>query len=158
VLVYAAVLADAFARDPKLAVLTAVLGGAGLMLLAFMLVLGWQGSLAAALLLLGGAYAGAVVAHGASVDERAPLVAVGLLLCGELASWSLEERIHVVAEPGVVRARFVAVASLCAGALAASALVVAVAGAPTVRGLAPTAVGAVAAVVVVALAVRLARH
>ena len=155
---YAAVLADAIARDPRLAVVTAVLGGVGLLLLAFMLVLGWERSLAAALLLVGGAYAGAVVAHGASVDERAPLVAVGLLLCGELASWSLEERIHVVAEPGVFRARAVAVAALCGGGLVGSALVIAVAGAPAVRGLVPTAVGALAAVAVVALAIQLARR
>ena len=154
---YAAVLADAVARDSKIAFVTAVLGGVGLVLLAFMLVLGWQGSLPAALLLLGGAYAAAIFVHGASVDERAPLVAVGLLLCGELASWSLEQRIPVAAAPGVVRARVVAVSALCGAGLAASALVIAAAAAPTLRGLTFTAAGAAAAVLAVALAVRLVR-
>ncbi len=155
---YAAVLADAIARDSTIAVITAALGVVGLVLLAFMLVLGWQGSLPASLVLLGGAYAGAIIVHGASVDERAPLVAVGLLLCGELASWSLEERIPVAAEPGVVRARVVAVSALCGAGLVASALVIAAAAAPTLRGLTFTAAGALAAVLAVALAVRLTRR
>ena len=123
-----------------------------------MLVFGWQGSLPASLVLLGGAYAGAIIVHGASVDERAPLVAVGLLLCGELASWSLEERIPVAAEPGVVRARVVAVSALCGAGLAASALVIAAAAAPTAPR--PHVHGGrrPAAVLAVALAVRLVRR
>ena len=93
-----------------------------------------------------------------SVDERAPLVAAALLLGAELASWSLEERIPIVAERPVLRGRIVALAALVGGGLVTSALVVAVAAAPTERGLVWTVAGAAAAVLAVGLAVRVAHR
>ena len=104
------------------------------------------------------AYAVALVVHGASVDERAPLVAAGLLLGAELASWSLEERSAIAAERPAVRGRIAALAALVGGGLATSALVIAVAAAPTPRGLVWTAAGAAAAVLAVGLAVRVAHR
>ena len=94
-----------------------------------------------------------LVVHGASVDERAPLVATGLLLGTELASWSLEERNAIAAEPPVCRARIVAPRCSSAAASPVAALVIAVAAAPTARGLVWTVAGAAAAVLAVGLAV-----
>ena len=135
---------------------------AGAVLVLHVLVLAlWRGLeelLPAAMVCLGGAYTAAAITHGASVDERAPLVAAGLLLCCELAAWSLDERPWSAAERAVVRARAAALAALVGGALAAAALVVAVAAAPAGRGLEWTAAGAASAVLVVALAIRAGRR
>ena len=121
-----------------------------------MLLRGAEELLPASVVCLAVAYTVAVVVHGASVDERVPLVAAGLLLCCELAVWSLDERPVIAAERATVRTRAVALAALTGGGLTASALVVAVAAASIGRGLVWTVAGAAAAVLAVALAVRLA--
>ena len=158
VLVYGAVLADAVLRARGLGALVLEIGLLGLIFLALALWRGLEELLPAAVVCLGGAYAVAVIVHGASVDERAPLVAAGLLLCCELSAWSVDERPWVAAERTVVRARAAALAALVGGALTAAALVVAVAAAPAGRGLVWTAAGAASAVLVVALAIRAGRR
>jgi hypothetical protein len=119
VLVYSAVLADAVLHARGLGALVAEIGLLGLIFLAFVLARGVEELLPAAMVCLGGAYAVAVIVHGASVDERAPLVAAGLLLCCELSAWSVDERPRVAAERAVVRARAAALAALTGGALTA---------------------------------------
>ncbi len=156
--VYAAVFADVVAHAPKAAPGTAALGGLGAVVLVFLLVRAAPGVVAWPPALLGAAYAIALVVHGRSVDDAAPLVAVGLLLCGELASWSIDVRFHIASERAVVRARASALLGLTFASLAVAALVVAVAAAPAGAGLAWTALGAAAVVGVVALAVALARR
>lgn len=108
--------------------------------------------------LLGTAYAIAIVVHGSSVDAAAPLVAAGLLLCGELAAWSLDERFAISAEAAVVAARATGLALLTLAGLGVSALVVALAAAPAGSSLAWTVVGSLAAVAAVGLGVALARR
>src|SRR5205823_3399930 len=129
-LAYCAVLAYAIALDPKLGLLTGALGGLGALLLFFVLARALEEALAWALLFLGVAYAVALVAGGAAVDEGVPLVAVGLLLCGELAAWSLEERHGIAVDRAVLAARALAVGVLAAAGLAAAAIVVALAAVP----------------------------
>jgi hypothetical protein len=158
VLVFAAVLADAVAHATSVRVIVAGIGVLGLAFLALVLWRGMDELLPWAIVCLVVAYVVALVVHGASVDERAPLVATGLLLGSELASWSLEERHAIAAERSVLRARVVALAALVLGGLATSALVIAVAAAPTERGLAWTVAGAAAAVLAVGLAVGVARR
>jgi hypothetical protein len=105
---------------------------------------------------LGIAYTVSLVLHGSSVDGGAPLVAAGLLLCAELAAWSIDEQFAIPAERAVVVARASALAALVLGSLVVAALVVALSIVPA-SGLAWTVLGAGAAVGVVGLAVRLAR-
>jgi hypothetical protein len=114
--------------------------------------------LAWSLICLGTAYAASLFAHGASVDDRAPLVAAALLLCAELAMWSLDAQYRIAAERRVVAARIVALALLVGGGLAAAGLVVALASTPAGGGLAWSTVGTLAAVLVVALVVGLVRR
>ena len=154
VLVYGAVLTDAVLRAHGLGTLVGEIGSLGLLFLALALVRGVEELLPAAMVCLGGAYTVAVYVHGAPLDERAPLVAAGLLLCCELAAWSVDERLRIAAERAVVRARAVALAALVGGALAAAALVIAVAAAPAGRGLVWTVAGAAAVVLALALAAR----
>jgi hypothetical protein len=158
VLAFAAVLAHAVAHATSVRVIVAGIGAIGLGFLALVLLRGIDELLPWAVVCLVVAYTVSLFVHGASIDERAPLVATGLLLGTELASWSLEERHAIAAEPPVLRARIVALAALVVGGLATSALVVAVAAAPTARGLVWTVAGAAAAVLVVGLAVRLAHR
>jgi hypothetical protein len=137
---------------------TGPLGMAGALLLVLLLVRARAELVPWPPALLGVAYAVELVIRGAGVDEAAPLVAVGLLLCGELAAWSIAERLPVAVEWPVTRDRAVALGALAFGSLAVAALVVALAAAPAGYGLAWTVVGAGSAVAVVGLAVTLARR
>lgn len=154
---YAGELAYALTRDATIAPLTGALGGMGAALLGFVLWRRAADMLPWALVLGGVAYAVPLFVRGSGVDEGAPLVAAGLLLCGELAAWSFDERWAMKAERAITLARAGAVALLALAGLAASALVLALAAAPIGGGLAWTVLGAAAAVVVVGLAARLSR-
>ncbi len=137
-------LADALVRAPSpvLAFVPgAVLGG-----LLLVIALGFSGSgLGAALFLAGATYLAAVATAGQSVDGSAPLVAVLLLLCGELSAWSLDERLGIEADPALTRRRGVAVSALGLAGLAVSTLTVALSAVGPNHGLGWTVLGAVAA-------------
>jgi hypothetical protein len=96
--------------------------------------------------LVAGAYVVAVVVHGHRIDPAAPLVAVLLLLCGELSAWSLDERLQIRADRALDWRRGAAVGILAVGGLAASAVVVGLGAVPASHGLAWTVAGALAAV------------
>jgi hypothetical protein len=102
--------------------------------------------LGTALFLAGGTYVAAVAAAGEAVDASAPLVAVLLLLSGELAAWSIDERLDIHPEPGLVWRRGAAVTALALAGLATAVLVVALSAVPSSHGLALTVLGAAAAV------------
>jgi hypothetical protein len=154
---FAGVVAYASSREPTLAPVVSVIGALGAVLLLFVLVRGHDDLLGWALGLGAGAYVLSLLVHGASVDEAAPLVAVVLLVCGELAAWSLDERGHIACERGLQATRAIALAGLALCALGAATLVVALAAVSVGRGLGWTVAGAAAAVLVVALAARWSR-
>ena len=156
--VYGAVVVYAASREATLAPVVASLGGFGAVLLLFVLVRGADDLLGWSLALAGVGYAMSLIAHGTHVDEAAPLVATALLVCGELAAWSLDERWAIRREPGLLRSRGLAVAGLSVAGLGASALVLSLSAVPAGGGLGWTIVGAVAAVLVVGLAVRAAKR
>jgi hypothetical protein len=154
--VYAGVLAYAAVREPRMAGLIGGIGAIGAVLLAFVLLRKLVDLLPWAVILLGGAYTVSLVLHGSGVDGGAPLVAAGLLLCAELAAWSIDEQFAIPAERSVVLARASALGALVLVSLVVATLVVALSLVPA-SGLAWTMLGAAAAVGVVWLAVRLAR-
>lgn len=117
----------------------------GAVLLVAALVFDGRG-LGGALFLAGATYIAAVTGAGAAVDASAPLVAVLLILCGELTAWSLDERLEIHAEPALVRRRGAAVATLGLAGLAAATFVVALSAVGSNHGLGWTVVGAAAAV------------
>lgn len=157
-LVYAGVLAYVITRSRQAAEGTAALGVLGAICLAWGLLRANASFVPWPLAFLGTAYAIALVVRGSGVDDAAPLVAVGLLLCGELAAWSLDERFAIRAERAVVIARAAALGALAFGSLMVAALVIALAASPEGAGLAWTVLGAVSAVAVVGAAVALARR
>jgi hypothetical protein len=154
---YAALFAYACTRDTRLLPLTATIGGIGCVLLLFALLRRVDDAMPWVIVLLGAAYAIPLFVHGNGIDEAAPLVGAGLLLCSEFAAWSFDERWRIKAERAVVVARVTAVALLVLAGLGASALVLGLAAAPIGGGLAWTVLGAAAAVLVVGLAARLSR-
>jgi len=154
---YLGVLAYAASRDLELAPVIAIVGGIGAMLLLFMIARRAEDVLAWSILMLGVAYSLSLVTHHRGVDEVSPLVAGGLLLAAELATWSCAERSEIRVERRVLVARGVAIAMLVVGGVGVSALVLGLAAAPVGCGLAWTILGAASAVGVIGLATRLAR-
>ncbi len=116
----------------------------GLLLLAALVFRGR--GLGAALFLGGATYVAAIAAAGDRVDASAPLVAVLLLLCGELSAWSVDERLEIRTEAEPAWRRSSAVTTLALAGLAVATLVVAMSAVPSNHGLAWTVLGAAAAV------------
>lgn len=143
---YGGVLADALARagsNAPILVPSATLG-----MLALIVALAYRGhGTGPALLLGGGTYVLFVVTvEHHRVDPTAPLVAVLLLLCGELSAWSVDERWRIQAERELAWRRGLALAALALAGLAVAFLVVALSAVPPNHGLLWTVAGAAAAV------------
>ena len=112
----------------------------------------------AAVALAGGLYAAELAIDDAPLDVAAPAVAAGLLLCAELAYWSLEERTRWLGDRGESLRRAAVVALLgAAGAFLVAATLLALVDAVRARGLALDLLGALAAVTVLATVVLVAR-
>jgi hypothetical protein len=155
---YAGVFAYVLARPGKATLATGALGTVGAMLLLVALARARGEVVPWAIGLLAVAYGVALVVHGRHLDDAAPLVAVGLFLCAELASWSIDERLAIPAERAVVRARGLALGALAFVSLVVATLAVALSSAPAGSGLAWTVLGAASAVGIVGVAVALARR
>jgi hypothetical protein len=145
-------------RHPGEPALLAALGIMAGVMLAAVLVRGWDELLPWTLLLLGAEYAAPLVVRGGAVDGVAALVGAALLLLGELASWSLDLRTRVREEAPSFRLRGLTVAAVTAGGLVAGALALAATDLDTGSGLPWAVVGAAAAVAVVAMIARLTRR
>jgi hypothetical protein len=114
----------------------------------------------AAVALLGAGYALLLVIRDPALDGRAPLVAAGLLAAAELAYWSLELRAGIAEDAGALARRVALLLLVALAGMLLGALVLAVAGELGTGALWLEALGAAAAVAVLALvlgAVRLRR-
>ena len=108
-----------------------------------------------ALVLLGADYAVWLELGTHALDQRAPIVGAAFLLAAELAYDSLEPEVGKP-EATAVLSRAITLAGVTFLAVAAGAVVLGVASIPLGGGVALTAVGAAAAVLVLALIARLA--
>ena len=143
---YCGVAADTLVRAPSPVVaFVPGLAFGGLLLVAALV---WDGrGLGAALFFAAGSYvAAAAAAAGSGTDGSAPLVAVLLVLCGELAAWSFDERLGIRAERQVAWRRGAAVAVLALAGLGVATLVVALSAVGPTHGLGWTLLGAAAAI------------
>ena len=146
------------ARSNEAIAATVALGAVGALFLLWSLVRASVEMIPWAIGLVAVGYGVALVVRGRHLDEAAPLVAVGLFLCAELASWSIDERLAIPSERAVVLARAFALGALALASLAVAALAVGLSAAPIGSGLAWTALGAASAVGIVGAAVALARR
>ncbi len=155
---YGAVLADALGRAGSTAWLLSPTAGLGLLLLA--VALAYDGRALGAALWLGGAtYVAFVVGEEHHrIDATAPLVAVLLLLCGELTAWSLDERWPIRSDEHLAWRRGAGLAVLALAGLAVAAIVVALSAVPPNHGLLWTVAGAAAAVGAAGTGIRVARR
>ena len=127
--------------------------GAATFLLALALAAAHPAAVPFALLLLGAVYALPAGHHVIA----APIYGSVLLVTGELAYWSLDERIRERAEVGVELPRLLATLAVGVAAIPVSVLVLAAADAEVPRSPASTAVGAAAVVACVAMLVAVTR-
>jgi hypothetical protein len=149
---YGGVLAWSCVLSTRVAPLTLFLGGAGALLLGFVLVRGSDELLGSALLLLGAGYVLGLLVGRRSLDEGAPVVGAGLLICAELATWSLELRFRVALDPALRLQRVRAVGLLVFAGLAAASFVLVAAATSIGGGLVWAVLGSAAAVGAIALA------
>jgi hypothetical protein len=154
---YGGVLADALTRDGSVVAELAPGAALGTLLLLVALVRGGL-FLGLALWLAGATYVAGIVAAGHTVDATAPVVAVLLLLCGELAAWSLDERLQISEDDFLPWRRGAALGGLALAGLVASVLILALSAVPAGHGLFWTALGAAAAVGAAGTAAALARR
>jgi hypothetical protein len=147
----------AFTRDGSVAAELAPGAALGTLFLLFAFVRGGA-LLGLALWLAGASYVAGIVAAGHAVDATAPIVALLLLLCGELAAWSLDERPRIRAGDLLEWRRGAALGGLAFAGLVVSTLILALSAVPAGHGLFWTALGAAAAVAAAGTAVALARR
>jgi hypothetical protein len=131
-------------------------GAVALVLLALGLVLRLPALVPWAILLAGGGYL-AGREHHAVVDGWAAVVGVALLLCAELADWSIRHDRRIRAEPSLVVRRVLTLTVLVVTALLVDLALLATAAVATPAGVVLAAAGVVAAVASVAIVLRLLR-
>jgi hypothetical protein len=121
------------------------------------IVLGWTPLVPAAAALAGGLYGVELAIADAPLDAAAPAVVAALLLCTELAYWSLEERTRWRGDAGDGLRRVAVVALLGVAAFLVAGLLLALVDAVRARGFALDLLGALAAATVLATVLFLAR-
>lgn len=122
------------------------------------LALRWSGALTGAILLLGAQQAVRLAIGDDVLDEWAPLVAGALLLCAELAFWSIEPRIPAWSQPGLALRRLAGVVLLCLLGAGVGAAMLVAAGSSLSGGVPLELVGILAATGAVALLAHVARR
>jgi hypothetical protein len=142
---YGGVLVDSFVHAGSHALAFVPGAALGAVLLACALAFAGRG-LGAALFVGGATYIGAVAVAGHRIDATAPLVGLLLLVCGELTTWSVDERWEIRGDARLAWRRAGAVAVLALAGFAVGTLAVALSAVPSSHGLAWTVVGAAAAV------------
>lgn len=134
-----------------------VAGAPALLILLVGLVARWSGALTAAIVVLGAQQAVRLELGSDAFDEWVPLTAAALLLCAELAWWSIEPRIPAWAQRDLATRRLATILALCAGGAALGAVMLVAAGASISGGVALELAGIVAATAAVAIVAYAAR-
>jgi hypothetical protein len=143
--------------EPAVRSLALSAGVLALALLALGLVVRAPQLAAGAVALVGGGYAAGLAADGAPLDTRAPLYAAALLLTCELALWSHALRTSTPGEAGMIARHAAWLGLLVLAALAVGAGLIALVDVARTDGAAIDALGAAAALALVAMLLRAAR-
>lgn len=148
---YAGVLAEG-----RVAWALAGAGAIGALALAVGLRFSWTPLFPAAILVVGGAYAAALLLRDGGVDAGAPFVAAALLLAAELSYWSAATH-AVPLEAALLRRTAASSGALAVITFSLGIVLLLVGGAGVVGGLPLEALGVAAAAAALALVARLAR-
>ena len=133
------------------------MGAPALLILLIGLAARWSGALTVALVVLGAQQAARLELGSDAFDEWAPLTAAALLLCAELAWWSIEPRVPAWAQRDLAVRRLATIVGLCAAGAAVGAVMLVAAGASLSGGVGLELVGIVAATAAVAIVAYAAR-
>ena len=120
-------------------------GAVAILSLVAAIVRGWAPLIPVAAVLAGGLYAAELAIADAPIDVAAPAVGAGLLLCAELAYWSLDEQQRWRGDAGNGLRRVAFVAMLGASAFLVAALLLVLVDVVRARGIALDLLGAAAA-------------
>lgn len=126
-----------------------------MLVLLVALVLRWPSAVPWAVGLLAATYLAGRTGH-ATVDGRAAVVGVLLLLSAELASWSVDVDRRIAAERSLVLRRLGTLLGLCIVALLVNFMLLATSAVSASSGAALATIGTAAAVAAVGLVVRMA--
>lgn len=119
------------------------------------LLMRWPSAIPWSVAMLAGTYLAARTGH-ATVDGRAAIVGVLLLLSAELASWSVDVDKRITTERPLILRRAATLLGLCILALVANFMLLATSAVSASSGAALATIGTAAAVAAVALVVRMA--
>jgi hypothetical protein len=122
------------------------------------LALRWSGALTAAIVLMGAQQAVRLALGNDVLDEWAPLTAGALLLCAELAFWSIEPRIPAWSQPHLALRRLTTVLLLCLLSAGVGAAMLVAAGSSLSGGVPLELAGILAATGAVAVLAYVARR
>jgi hypothetical protein len=118
----------------------------------------WSGALAVGIAVLGAQQAVRLALGHDALDEWAPLLGGALLLCGELAWWSIEPRIPAWSQPGLALRRVATILALCLVGTGLGALLLVAAGSSLSGGVPLELAGILAATAAVAVLAWVARR
>jgi hypothetical protein len=127
-------------------------------LLAAGLAARWSGALTVGIALLGTQQAVRLALGHDALDEWAPLLGAALLLCAELAWWSIEPRIPAWSQPGLALRRVATILALCLVGAGLGAVLLVAAGSSLSGGVPLELAGVVAATGAVAVVAYVARR
>jgi hypothetical protein len=128
------------------------------LLLAVGLAARWSGALTVAVALLGTQQAVRLALGHDVLDEWAPVLGGALLLCAELAWWSIEPRIPAWSQPGLALRRVAAIVALCLVGAGLGAVLLVAAGSSLSGGVPLELAGVLAATAAVAVLAWVARR
>jgi hypothetical protein len=134
------------ARAERLIGLFVALVGVGLAGFVYGLLRGRSWAVPWAVVVLGAAYAASLFLPERGLDRQAPLVAAGFVLLAELSYWTLELRVPISPEPGMLERRSMLIAAATLGALLLASFALAATAVPLGGGALADLLGVIAAI------------
>jgi hypothetical protein len=118
----------------------------------------WSGALTVGVALLGAQQATRLALGHDALDEWAPLLGAALLLCAELAFWSIEPRLRAWSQPGLALRRLATIVAFCLVGAGLGAVLLVAAGSSLRGGVPLEFAGILAATAAVAVLAYVARR